>query len=156
MNRMFLTWHTHMFDRPVQVGAIIQTFLVVNIQIFQVVKNSNISRCQKLKYFWLSNIQIFLVVKNSNISGCQNWKDNLHISSFFSSPTTVRETTSSRVCPLFLVVLQWSLNGPRRSFVLHRIYDLPFNIIISCHQKKNLLLLVVTQKKNLFLFFLRS
>ena len=101
-------------------------------------KHSNISGCQKFKYFWLSKTQIFLVVKNSNISGCQNWKDNLHISSFFLSPTTVRETTSSRVCPLFLVVLQWSLNGPRRSFLLHRIYDLPFNILISCHPEEEL------------------
>ena len=101
-------------------------------------KHSNISGCQKFKYFRLSKTQIFLVVKNSNISGCQNWKDNLHISSFLLSPTTVRETTSSRVCPLFLVVLQWSLNGPGWSFVLHRIYDLPFNILISCHPEEEL------------------
>ena len=74
MNRMFSTWHTHMFDRLIQVGAIIQTFLVVNIQIFQVVKNSNISGCQKLKYFWLSKTHIILFVKNSNIFGCQKFK----------------------------------------------------------------------------------
>ena len=105
-------------------------------------KHSNISGCQKFKYFRLSKTQIFLVVKNSNISGCQNWKDNLHISSFLLSPTTVRETTSSRVCPLFLVVLQWSLNGPGWSFVLYRIYDLPFDIVISCHPEEEVFLVL--------------
>ena len=74
MDRMFSTWHTHMSDRLIQVGAIIQTFLVVNIQIYQVVKNSNLSGWQKLKYFWLSKTHIILFVKNSNIFGSQKFK----------------------------------------------------------------------------------
>ena len=146
-SNVFNLTHSHVWS-PHSSWSHYSNILVVNIQIFQVVKNSNISGCQKLKYFWLSKthtcnsvcpkFKFFWLSKKSNISGCQNWKDNLHISCFFSSPTTVRETTSSRVCPLFLVVLQWSLNGPRRSFLLHRIYDLPFNILISCHPEEEL------------------
>ena len=64
MNRMFSTWHNHTFDCLIQVGAIIQIFLVVNIQIFQVIKNSNISGCLKL-------IHVILFVQNSNFFGCQ-------------------------------------------------------------------------------------
>ena len=109
--------------------------LVVNIQIFQVVKNSNISGCQKLKYFWLSKIRIFLVVKIEN---------TIYIFqvSCYLRPLSVKPLRQESV-PYFLSSCSeaWTDQGEA---LLYTEYT-------TCHST---LLLVVTQKRNFFLFLL--
>ena len=104
--------------------------LVVNIQIFQVVKNSNISGCQKLKYFWLSKIRIFLVVKIEK---------TIYIFqvSFYLRPLSVKPLRQESV-PYFLSSCSEAWTDHGEVLFCTEFYDLPFNILISCHPEEEL------------------
>ena len=120
-------------------------------------KHSNISGCQKFKYFKVSKTQIFLVVKHSDIFGCQKF-EYFWLSKVKRQSTYFKFLAISDHCPwnhfvkslsLISCRLAVKLERTRAKFCFAQNLRLAFQhyyklspeeelVIISCHPEEEL------------------